>query len=234
MDSEQDTRNCLGKMEMKRLRNEKLSQKIITTKFMVGQAVRLWQPVVIEGKKAKLTQKWFGPYFITNIKNEGRVIYLKDDDGIDIPMPVSVNRIWPYPQGLVLEKDKENTVSEMTVTQDYEDEDSLNAEPLSSDDEEESDDYEPPIHVIEPSDSSEVYEPSNQTESSDSDDLEVPSSEIENKNVSVSTPKQIEIGIRGKSFEKLREIPTMRQRKPKIVSRPLPRLNRNHSNKNKS
>jgi hypothetical protein len=221
----------LGKMEMKKLRNKKLSQNITTTKFTVGQAVRLWQPVVIEGKKAKLTQKWFGPYFITNIKHEGRVIYLKDDDGIDIQMPVSVNRIWPYPQGLVLEKD--STASEMAVDQEIEDENSSEAEPLSSDDEEESDDYEPPVHVIEPGDSSDAYEPSNQTESSDSDDLEtVPSSEIKN-NVSVSTPKLVEIG-KGKSFEKLREIPIMRARKPKIVSRPLPKLIRNKRDKNKS
>ena len=53
-----------GKMAIKIARNAKRSENIKTTPFSVGQAVRLWQPVTIKGKKAKLTQKWFGPYFI--------------------------------------------------------------------------------------------------------------------------------------------------------------------------
>src|SRR4051812_13568439 len=65
-----------GKMAIKEARNTCLSANIDTTKFYVNQAVRLWQPTVAKGKKAKLTQKWFGPYFIRDIKNEGRVIYL--------------------------------------------------------------------------------------------------------------------------------------------------------------
>src|ERR1044071_4783915 len=53
-----------GHMQVKIAHNERRSENIQTTMFKVGQAVRLWQPSAIEGKKAKLLQKWFGPYFI--------------------------------------------------------------------------------------------------------------------------------------------------------------------------
>ena len=90
-----------GQMVLKLQRNEHKSQGIKTTEFKVGQAVRMWQPTTLDGKKAKLLQKWFGPYFINEIKSQGRVIYLKDSEGIQLPLPVSVNRIWPYPEGLI-------------------------------------------------------------------------------------------------------------------------------------
>jgi len=59
--------------------------------------VWLFNPKKIEGNKAKLLQRWFGPYVIRDIKNGGRVIYLSEEDGTPIKLPYNVNRVFPLP-----------------------------------------------------------------------------------------------------------------------------------------
>ena len=87
----------MEKIEEKKDRNTSLSSNIQTAKFEIGQKVRLFNPTKIEGKKAKLLPRWYGPYTIFDIKSQGKVIYLEDSDGIKEPLPYSVNRIdlWP-------------------------------------------------------------------------------------------------------------------------------------------
>jgi hypothetical protein len=219
-------------MRLKQAQNEKRSAKIKTTKFEIGQAVRLWQPVTIEGKKAKLTQKWFGPYFIRDIKNEGRVIYLKDDENKEIPLPVSVNRIWPYPSGLIQQNNTSSQVqSEMALDEGQESEEveqiSESEESLSSDDEDDSEN-EKPDHVIEPEpegDTSGAYASSQQTEVDNEEEERVETDGLDSSNIlRLPSLKQIKTS----SKYNYREMPVLRQRKTRatLVSRPLPRFNK--------
>jgi hypothetical protein len=124
----------------------------------------LWQPTTIEGKKAKLLQKWFGPYFITEIKNEGRVIYLKDSEGIKLPLPVSVNRIWPYPEGIL--KDTNPDMQMDVETNNINEFNDDNYASMSSDDEDEDGNEEPDVINEPDDDSTGHYVPSNDEESS--------------------------------------------------------------------
>lgn len=211
-----------GKMAIKIARNAKRSENIKTTPFSVGQAVRLWQPVTIEGKKAKLTQKWFGPYFIRDIKNEGRVIYLKDADGNNIPMPVSINRIWPYPPGLIEEKASQTLGNSQVL--DVENE--LDSGESLSDDSESEDNY--PEHTIEvDEDTSGAYLPSDDEESESEDS---PSDKDKEKKASIKKPKLVDISK--SKYEKLREPPTLRKTKQRLLSRPMPKLRKNPNNNN--
>lgn len=211
-----------GKMAIKIARNAKRSENIKTTPFSVGQAVRLWQPVTIEGKKAKLTQKWFGPYFIRDIKNEGRVIYLNDADGNNIPMPVSINRIWPYPKGLIEEKTSQTLGNSQVLDLENEKD---SGESLSDS---ESDDDQPEETFEVNDDTSGVYLPSDDEESESEDSS---SDKDKEKKQSIKKPKLVDISK--SKYEKLRDPPTLRKTKQRLLSRPMPKLRKNPNNKNK-
>jgi len=206
-----------GKMALKILRNERNSKNIVTTVFNIGEAVRLWQPVVIEGKKAKLVQKWFGPYFIRDIKNEGRVIYLTDSEGIKMTMPVSVNRIWPYPKSLL---DKEISLEDKNIpnfNSPIEMEVDTSTEPLdlgdsmSSDDDDEEGNEKPDVITEPDDDNSGHYFPSDDEESSDSN--QEPVSETDSKKITTQVPNLVQIKTQLRSPPKLRE--------RKLLSRPI-------------
>ena len=61
--------------------------------FEPGQAVKLFAPKRIEGTSAKLSQPFYGPYYVVDSKLDGRVYYLKDKEGQMLPNAVSVTRI---------------------------------------------------------------------------------------------------------------------------------------------
>jgi hypothetical protein len=218
-----------GQMAIKIARNERRSANIVTTQFKVGEAVRLWQPSAIEGKKAKLLQKWFGPYYIHEIKNQGRVIYLKDSEGLKLPLPVSVNRIWPYPEGLINDTTTTSSSNDTPATQmdvdidekdDESSESSEHDDSMSSDDEDEDGNEEPDVIDQPDDDNSGPYYPSNQSESDTSDD-EKPVSSTETRNYKLPPLKAVTVEKKKqKKSTQLRSPPKLRDRK-KILTRPV-------------
>jgi len=212
-----------GKLAYKLARNEHLNAKITTTKFEIGQAVRLWQPVVIEGKKAKLTQKWFGPFFITNIKNEGRVIYLKDDTGNDMILPVSVNRIWSYPKDLIQNNSSNSSTSNtnnMEVDTDINENsvDELINESYDTSDDDDHEHYNPTV-ISEPDDDLGYYAPS----SSEEDEVNTSFSVASQSSQTTKLPKLTKLGDSASSTDR-RSI--LRKRKPpktQLYVRALPK-----------
>jgi len=156
----------MEKQQNKIKNNVKRSQNITITKYRIGQAVRLFAPTKIEGKKAKLLQRWYGPYFIKEIKNQGRVIYLQDSDKVDIKTPVSVNRIDPYPIELIpneidlpqssqgRDQDSQELDSEASITSDSSSD--VDSDNNSEDDEQ----LEPDVVTSEPQEDDEPYIPS--------------------------------------------------------------------------
>ena len=74
-------------------RNDKLSDGVQTTLFSDGQKVKLFAPKKLEGNSVKLSQGFYGPYFIESSRNDGKVYYLKDMLGEVLPFPVSVLRL---------------------------------------------------------------------------------------------------------------------------------------------
>lgn len=227
-------------MKLQALRNARRYENITTKSFEVRQKVRLWQPVVIEGKKAKLTQKWFGPYFIHQIKSEGRVVYFKDDEGNLLNTPVSVTRIWPWPKvtnmsqntddAMLLTEGVDKDLGDLEIPDKSEesDDDMIQS---SGDDTDDSDSEEennvPDIINYPDDDESENYFPEKDSESTDEDDemaeQPTPHKNKSSANSSYTKPsvKKPELVDLKKNKYQLRTPPKLRPRK-RLMARPLP------------
>jgi len=85
----------LQRNEEKRLRNEIRSESVGFSKFSEGDLVSLFIPQ-IRGTSKKLTPGWINGWTVKKISRDGRVFYLTDQFGEDLPNPISISRIKKY------------------------------------------------------------------------------------------------------------------------------------------
>ena len=149
-------------------RNARLSADTQPTKFEVNQWVRVWNPTRIEGLKAKLLQKWYGPYQISRIKSDGKVFYLKDEMGEEVPVPYSINRLDAWKGSLPQEETEQmeiDTAAEMIISE--ESVDSLDVSEESESEEEQhssTEEPQPPVVISLPPAEEEVFVPDEEAE----------------------------------------------------------------------
>ena len=79
--------------------------------FNKGDLVAMWQPKNITGLSKKLIPSWQGPLEVVHSTHQGRVYYLKNTEGKELPYPISVLRLtrWADRQELQDLEDKEMT-----------------------------------------------------------------------------------------------------------------------------
>src|ERR1700684_533838 len=79
---------------MKRLRGTSAEGHKATV-FKEGDLVMLYRPKVRTDESLKLSHHWFGPYTVDKLRNNGKVVYLKDHLGDPLRYLVSVNLLKP-------------------------------------------------------------------------------------------------------------------------------------------